>query len=115
MRDRARGAHHAFDFLERGVEIQARDGLQQLEATSRATGATVVVAFTELVGVLKPVRAAAEWAGLVALLENVFANAQAAQDFGPATMGSAFDVFNASFVLGVVHDELRVDDMLSRG
>ena len=115
MRGRGRGAHHAFDFLERGVEIQARDGLQQFEATSCATGATVVVAFTELVGVLKPVRATTERAGLVALLENLFANAQAAKDFSPATMGSAFDVFNASFVLGVVHVELRVDDMLCRG
>jgi hypothetical protein len=75
----------------------------------------VVVAFTEFVGVLKPVRATTKRAGQVALLENLSANAQAAKDFGPATVGPAFDVFNASFVLGVVHDELRVDDMLSRG
>jgi len=104
MRGRARGAHHALDFLERGVEIQACDGLQQLEATSRATGATVVVAFTEFVGVLKPVGAATKRARQVPFLEDLFANAQAAQDFGPATVGPAFDVFNASFVLGVVHD-----------
>ena len=69
---RCRHRHHpqaALDVTQRGVEVHAHGGLQQLEAATRAALTAVVVPLTELVGVLEPIRATAQRARQVAALE----------------------------------------------
>jgi hypothetical protein len=67
--------HHpqaTLDITQCRVEIDAEDCLQQLEAAAWAATATVIVSFTELVGVLEAIPAAARGAGEIAPLEDAF-------------------------------------------
>ena len=101
-----RCAHTLLDLTQRGVEVDPLRRLQQLEAAAGATGAAVVVALAELVGVLEPIRAAAERAGPVALLQDAFFDTQAAEDFGPAPVCASLDLIDAGGVLKVLHGAL---------
>lgn len=63
----------------------------------------MVVALAELVGVLEAVGAAAQWAGEVALPQNMLVDLQATENFGPAPVRATFDVVDTGGVLRVLH------------
>jgi hypothetical protein len=66
----------------------------------------VIVPLAELVGVLEAIRAAAQGAGEIAPLEDVFIDPLARQYLRPSAMGTLLGRFDTGLVLTILHGML---------